>query len=172
MNSATSYDALVAKAKSINPVGMLLVVVGGVAAAEGLFELILLWRPTMSPYIEAVLDSGFLVAVALPLVYIRVYRPMHQLIDQYCSALNEVKTLRGIITICSVCKKIRTGRQSWEMVEAYVRAHSEAEFSHGLCPECVRKHYPEDADWIMEQISEHGPHSEEAPAKGAERDGK
>jgi len=53
--------------------------------AEALFELLLWWRPAMSPQFEAILDAGFIVAVAFPLVYLSVFRPMRRLIDQYGS---------------------------------------------------------------------------------------
>ena len=56
--------------------------------------------------------------------------------------LDEVRTLRGIIPICAKCKKIRDDKGYWNQVEVYVRAHSDAEFSHGFCPECARKLYP------------------------------
>jgi integral membrane sensor domain MASE1 len=52
-------------------------------------------------------------------------------------ALNEIKTLRGLIPICAWCKKIRNDAGSWEQLEAYLRGHTEAEFSHSICPECV-----------------------------------
>ena len=58
-------------------------------------------------------------------------------------ALAELRTLRGIIPICSHCKKVRSEVGDWEQIESYVRAHSDAEFSHGICPECVEAHYPE-----------------------------
>lgn len=58
-------------------------------------------------------------------------------------ALNEVKTLRGIIPICSHCKSIRSDDQSWHLIETYIREHSDAEFSHGICPDCVKKIYPD-----------------------------
>lgn len=51
-------------------------------------------------------------------------------------ALEEIKTLYGLICICSVCKRIRTDDDTWEPVEVYVRDHTEADFSHGYCPEC------------------------------------
>lgn len=54
-------------------------------------------------------------------------------------ALDEVKTLRGIIPICSYCKKIKDDKGAWERFEAYIYNHSEAQFSHGLCPECYHK---------------------------------
>ena len=57
------------------------------------------------------------------------------------SALEEIKTLRGILPICAYCKKIRTETGSWVEVENYIRNHSEAEFSHGICSDCVREHY-------------------------------
>ncbi len=57
-------------------------------------------------------------------------------------ALSEVKTLRGIIPICSNCKKIRDDDGFWQRVEIYVRKHSEADFTHSLCPECAETLYP------------------------------
>ncbi|MBM4164654.1 MAG: response regulator transcription factor [Lentisphaerae bacterium] len=58
-------------------------------------------------------------------------------------ALAEIKTLRGIVPICASCKKIRDDTGFWQQVEVYVRNHSEAKFSHGICPECIKKLYPE-----------------------------
>ena len=153
----------------MHPVRMFWVVVGGVSGAEALFELMLFFRPTMSPYSEAVLDAVFIMAVALPLMYIIVYRPMRSLINQYRSAIDEVRTLRGIITICSACKKIRTDAQSWDQMEAYVQAHSEAKFSHGLCPDCIQRLYPEDAEWINEQMKIHRPHVQDTGGSPAKR---
>lgn len=58
----------------------------------------------------------------------------------------EIKILRGIIPICAACKKIRDDKGSWEQIEVYIQDHSDAEFSHGICPECVQKLYPEFAE--------------------------
>ncbi len=58
-------------------------------------------------------------------------------------ALSEIKTLRGIIPICASCKKIRDDAGFWQDVAFYVEAHTEAEFTHGICPDCARKLYPE-----------------------------
>jgi hypothetical protein len=58
-------------------------------------------------------------------------------------ALSEIKQLRGIIPICAACKKIRDDEGFWHQVESYVRDHTEAEFSHSICPECMKKLYPE-----------------------------
>jgi PAS domain S-box-containing protein len=58
-------------------------------------------------------------------------------------ALAEIKTLEGIIPICSSCKKIRDDKGYWEQIESYIRRHSDARFSHGICPECAEKLYPD-----------------------------
>lgn len=58
-------------------------------------------------------------------------------------ALKEVKTLQGILPICSFCKKIRDDKGYWEQVEVYVGDHSHVDFSHSICPECLKEHYPE-----------------------------
>ena len=58
-------------------------------------------------------------------------------------ALSEVKTLQGILPICSHCKKIRDDRGSWQVIEAYVYERSDAQFSHGICPECAKEYYPD-----------------------------
>jgi len=59
---------------------------------------------------------------------------------------NRVRTLEGIIPICIFCKKIRDDRDSWQQLEIYISEHSEAEFSHGICPACFEVHYSEEAN--------------------------
>jgi len=59
------------------------------------------------------------------------------------SALDSVKTLSGLLPICASCKKIRDDEGYWEAVETYFKRHTEIEFSHGLCPTCITKLYPE-----------------------------
>ncbi len=54
-------------------------------------------------------------------------------------ALSRVKTLQGLLPICSYCKKIRDDRNYWQQVEGYISDHSEAQFSHGICPECYTR---------------------------------
>lgn len=58
-------------------------------------------------------------------------------------SLSEVKSLSGLLPICSNCKKIRDGNDTWSEVEMYVKSHSEADFSHSVCPECVTALYPD-----------------------------
>jgi PAS domain S-box-containing protein len=64
------------------------------------------------------------------------------LIGELQEALVNIKTLRGLIPICSNCKKIRDDQGYWQQVEVYVREHSDAQFSHSICPECMDKLYP------------------------------
>ena len=55
-------------------------------------------------------------------------------------ALDQIETLEGILPICMYCKKIRNDQNYWQQVESYISQHSQAEFTHGLCPECFEKH--------------------------------
>ncbi len=64
-------------------------------------------------------------------------------------ALADVKVLSGLLPICASCKRIRSDEGYWEQIEAYIRDHSEARFSHGLCPSCIRLLYPEHADKVL-----------------------
>ena len=58
-------------------------------------------------------------------------------------AEEEITTLRGILPICSNCKKIRDDDGYWNQIESYIHEHSHAKFSHGICPECAKKLYPD-----------------------------
>jgi hypothetical protein len=58
-------------------------------------------------------------------------------------ALTQVKLLSGLLPICSSCKKIRDNEGYWSQVESYIQQHSEATFTHGMCPECFKKYYPQ-----------------------------
>jgi len=80
-----------------------------------------------------------------------------QLIQQLQAALANVKSLSGLLPICAGCKKIRDDKGYWSQVESYVQKHSEATFTHGLCPDCIKKYYPE-----LEDVSP-GDSRKEAP---------
>ena len=58
-------------------------------------------------------------------------------------AAAKIKTLHGLLPICSYCKGVRDDEGYWQSVEAYVEGHSEAQFTHGICPSCLEKHYPD-----------------------------
>ena len=78
----------------------------------------------------------------------RAEQERERLIGELQEAIAHIKTLDGLIPICAGCKKIRDDRGYWQEVEAYIEARSEAEFSHGLCPECIRRLYPDYAGRI------------------------
>ncbi len=72
---------------------------------------------------------------------IRAERERDRLITQLQQALETIKTLSGMLPICASCKKIRNDTGYWEEVESYVKRHSDAQFTHGICPICAKKLY-------------------------------
>lgn len=87
-------------------------------------------------------------AIAIALARHADMMELRRLNKELEQALNKVKTLSGMLPICASCKKIRDDKGYWQQIELYVREHSEAEFSHGICPECAKKLYPEYYDKI------------------------
>lgn len=73
----------------------------------------------------------------------KLEKEKENLIDSLRVALEEVKILSGFLPICASCKKIRDDKGYWTQIETYIREHSDAEFSHGICPDCAEKHYGE-----------------------------
>ena len=65
------------------------------------------------------------------------------LIDQLNAKIDQIKVLTGLLPICAVCKKIRDDQGYWNQIEAYIQEHSDAKFSHGICPDCAERLYPE-----------------------------
>lgn len=68
------------------------------------------------------------------------------------NAFSEIKTLSGFLPICASCKKIRDDKGYWQQIESYITQHTGALFSHGICPECIEKLYPEYADSLKNKI--------------------
>jgi len=73
----------------------------------------------------------------------RKEREQQELIKSLKRAVLEIKTLQGIVPICSFCKKIRDDKGFWSQVESYVSHHTDAQFSHGVCPDCQEEQYPD-----------------------------
>ncbi len=69
-----------------------------------------------------------------------------KLINDLQIALEKIKTLTGLVPICAQCKKIRNEKGVWKPIEAYIESHTDALFSHGICPECEKKIYG-DKNW-------------------------
>jgi len=63
--------------------------------------------------------------------------------EQLGSAMNEIKTLQGLLPICSYCKKIREEDGKWKRIEQYIAENSAATFTHGMCPDCITEHWPD-----------------------------
>ena len=71
-----------------------------------------------------------------------------QINDELQKAIDNVKTLSGLLPICSYCKKIRDDKGYWNQIEGYIQEHSDAEFSHGICHECSDELYGKE-DWYI-----------------------
>jgi len=72
----------------------------------------------------------------------KVEEEREHLIKELKQTLAEVRTLSGLLPICAWCKQLRNDKGYWESVEQYIEAHSEAEFTHSICPDCMKKNFP------------------------------
>jgi CheY-like chemotaxis protein len=88
-------------------------------------------------------ENDLRIAIEVGLYRAKQEAEREALIKQLQSALAEIKTLSGLIPICSWCKKVRDDAGYWKTVEEYVRQHSQADFTHGICTECEKKYFPE-----------------------------
>lgn len=86
---------------------------------------------------------GVLWAIALLLRRGFALEAAHEAAVERAAALAERRVLGGMLPICAGCKRIQRSDDAWQSLEAYIQAHSEASFSHGLCPSCVASLYPE-----------------------------
>lgn len=93
----------------------------------------------VKPYDNAALKS----AIEITLIKHQADKEKERLIAQLEEALLQVKRLSGLLPICASCKRIRDEGGGWQQIEDYIAVHSEADFSHGICPECARKLYPD-----------------------------
>ena len=100
-----------------------------------------------APFIKAALLSGLSAIVVVILgagLFLKITNPILRKLDEKVTQLSsEVKTLRGILPICSFCKNVRNDKGYWDRVDVYVKQHTEAEFSHSICPDCYKEHYSE-----------------------------
>jgi len=135
------------------------------------FELNYVWKQ-ISPFSGAVNTASFIVIFAFG-IYFHRSKAIHSELEHHRKhleetvalrtsqlyekntrlkqALDEVKTLKGIIPICSKCKKIKDDKGYWQQVEQYITQHSEAEFSHGICQKCSDELYG-GQDWYEEAV--------------------
>ncbi len=93
----------------------------------------------VKPYDNAALKS----AIEITLIKHKAEKEKERLIAKLEDALLQVKRLSGLLPICASCKRIRDEEGGWRQIEDYIAVHSEADFSHGICPECAHRLYPE-----------------------------
>ena len=86
-------------------------------------------------------DSAILVTLRDASERVHAEQEREKLIRELQQAMDNIKTLKGLLPICAHCKKIRDDEGYWRKLEEYFTDHSEAQFSHGICPECVEKYY-------------------------------
>jgi len=91
---------------------------------------------------ESILEA-FKKAVEIHLALVATLDDLQARNQELARAMGEVKTLRGLLPICSSCKKIRNDTGYWDTVEDYISRNSEAAFTHSVCPDCTRRLYPE-----------------------------
>ncbi len=121
---------------------------GLVAVAGGLtwpfFVIIAGKQPSFYTYWNGVVSFAFYAIFIGSVTAIKMYiRREHATNEQLSKALSEVKQLSGLLPICSSCKKIRDDKGQWHVMEGYIQKRTDARFSHGLCPECARRLYPD-----------------------------
>ena len=89
-------------------------------------------------------ENDLRIAIEVGLYRAKLENQREVLIIELQEAMSKIKTLSGLIPICAWCKKIRDDQGYWQTVEQYVKEHSQAEFTHGMCPECQKKYMPDD----------------------------
>jgi CheY-like chemotaxis protein len=94
-------------------------------------------------------DRELKIAIDIALYKHRAEAEQRRLVAELQEALGHVKRLQGMLPICAECKSIRDDQGYWNAVEKYIQEHSEARFSHGICPACMQKLYPEYAAGVL-----------------------
>lgn len=124
--------------------------------SETLIMLFFSYFPSTSLLKSALLDATILSVIIFPMLFLLVLRPMRTYLNQRILlenerekliiklqvALSEIKVLKGLIPICTWCKKIRDDTGYWKKIEFYIEERSEAKFTHGICPTCAKKEFP------------------------------
>ena len=118
-----------------------------------------IFRPSVVQVLFLLIEMLYEVGIGTLFLMINSHRTENKLIDAQRelkntvanleTALSEIKTLSGLLPICSSCHKIRDDQGYWNQLETYISSRSTAEFSHGICPDCIKKLYPDIADKVL-----------------------
>ena len=136
---------------------LLLFILSGILISQILIHLLFHFELDLKHFINMISSALLSVILLLPVLYKFVVQPMSLEISQrkqaekerektifnLQEALAKVKTLSGLLPICASCKKIRDDTGYWNQIESYIRDHSEAAFSHSICPQCAKELYPD-----------------------------
>ena len=105
-------------------------------------------RSLESSELDEIVSVTFFLVFAMAFFLIRRWRKLKQTVndlsrlnEELSKALSEIKELRGIIPICAKCKKVKDDQGYWSQIESYIEKHSNADFTHGLCPDCMEAMY-------------------------------
>ncbi len=120
-----------------------------VATASSILVVLGFWLKAPHPVPAILIENRVLTLIMIWLTTIflllhkRALEERQRLFQELQDALDKIKTLRGLVPICSSCKKIRDDQGYWNQIELYIQEHSDAQFSHGICPECFKSLYPD-----------------------------
>jgi len=112
-------------------------------------------KPSDFTEADAEIASAFGELAAIALANSRYLDLLNEKTHSLERALSEIKTLRSLLPMCSYCKKVLDDEGVWSRLEAYISCHTDTRFTHGLCPDCLRELYPQDADAILTELNLH-----------------
>jgi hypothetical protein len=115
----------------------------GFAAGESLAIALPVLRATLEADVPK--PWGLVDSLSNTVVLVLTFSLFSLLISQVQKQRRRIRILQGLLPICSFCKKIRTSDEHWEQMENYISRHSEARFSHGICPACAKREYDLDS---------------------------
>ena len=138
-----------------SPFRLLVIIMFSIFVTEAIIMFLFSILPRLSQHVQIVVDGLLLTVLVFPIVYLFMLRPLvlhiterkraeaerEKLILELKETLSKLKQLSGLLPICASCKKIRDDKGYWNQIESYISDHSEADFTHGICPECMKNLY-------------------------------
>ncbi len=128
----------------LRPKRVLFITVVSMFLGETIIMLVLPLLPPMNLSMHALFDATLLTMLLFPILFLKIYRPMSAEVAELANEIAQLKTLEGVVPICMHCHKMRDDQDVWQELEIYLQSHTQAEFSHSLCPECHDEHYSDE----------------------------